>query len=71
MALYPQPQPRPSPHPSPNLLQLVLFALHSSADCVPGVGGCRAALANGRVDAYTVKFIPQAYHSYRSRHPCL
>jgi len=24
------------------------------------VGGCRAALANGRVDAYAVKFIPQA-----------
>ena len=42
------------------MLQLVLFALHSSADCVPGVGGCRAALANGRVDAYAVKFIPQA-----------
>jgi glucose uptake protein GlcU len=42
------------------VLQLVLFALHSSADCVPGVGGCRAALANGRVDAYAVKFIPQA-----------
>lgn len=40
-------------------LQLVLFAMRT--DCVPGVDlGCAASLTDGRVDAYSLKFIPQA-----------
>ena len=40
-------------------LQLVLFAMRT--DCVPGVDlGCAAALTDGRVDAYSLKFLPQA-----------
>ena len=42
------------------VLQLILFGLQPAGDCVPGVLGCRAALTNGRVDPYAVKFIPQA-----------
>ena len=39
-------------------LQCILFLMRD--DCVPGANGCRPALTDGRVDQYSVKFIPQA-----------